>query len=157
MVTAGLLASLALAVAFRGPITEAIGTDENTVPASPEHSLSLPALESSTYFGLPRRIPREPTEALHEARDPFTPVGTATASTPTPVSVPTATHEPAGGSTTYRVRAGDSLWTISRSTLSASASDARIAATSRRIYDVNRAVIGPDPSTLHVGATLQLP
>jgi nucleoid-associated protein YgaU len=60
-------------------------------------------------------------------------------------------------SATYRVVAGDSLWSLSRDHVGAGATDARVAATWPRWYAANRTVIGPDPDLLLPGTTLTVP
>jgi nucleoid-associated protein YgaU len=58
---------------------------------------------------------------------------------------------------TVLVRAGDSLWSIAAEDLAPTADDAAVAAHWRRIYDLNRVVIGPDPDVIHPGQRLELP
>jgi nucleoid-associated protein YgaU len=55
------------------------------------------------------------------------------------------------------VRPGDSLWTIAGADLPPGASDADVAAHWRRIYRLNRDVVGPDPDLIHPGQRLELP
>lgn len=65
-------------------------------------------------------------------------------------------HGP-GGPTTLTVRHGDSLWSIARSRLAGDASQARIDAEVRRLWDVNRGRIGTgDPNLILPGQTLRL-
>lgn len=58
---------------------------------------------------------------------------------------------------TYVVRPGDSLWAIAAHHLGPGASDAAIAAEWPRWYRANLAVIGSNPSLLHVGTRLAVP
>jgi nucleoid-associated protein YgaU len=62
-----------------------------------------------------------------------------------------------GTGTTYRVLAGDSLWSIARQSIGPSATIATIDTTWHQIYDANRAAIGGNPSVLHVGIVLRVP
>jgi nucleoid-associated protein YgaU len=55
------------------------------------------------------------------------------------------------------VRPGDSLWVITARTLPAGATDAAIDAGWRRLYRLNRTVVGPDPDLIHPGQLLRLP
>lgn len=57
----------------------------------------------------------------------------------------------------HRVRAGDTLWDLARSTLPAAADDAAIDRRWRRLHAANRAAIGPDPHLLRIGTRLTLP
>jgi hypothetical protein len=57
----------------------------------------------------------------------------------------------------YRVRTGDSLWSIAERLLPPRAEAARVDHTWRTIYRTNRAEVGPDPDLLHPGTTLLLP
>lgn len=62
-----------------------------------------------------------------------------------------------GGPKTLRVRHGDSLWSIARSRLAGDASQARINAEVRRLWDVNQGRIGTgDPNLILPGQTLRL-
>lgn len=55
------------------------------------------------------------------------------------------------------VRAGDSLWTLSRATGGRQADDAEVAAHVERLYRHNRERIGDDPDLIHPGQILDLP
>lgn len=55
------------------------------------------------------------------------------------------------------VRAGQTLWEISRSRLPARAAPDRIAALTRSLHQANRQVIGPDPDLIHPGQQLTVP
>jgi nucleoid-associated protein YgaU len=88
-------------------------------------------------------------------------VGAAAAS-PSPVASPArhATAPTARASAqpaTYVVRPGDSLWAIAARHLGPGASDAAVAAEWPRWYRANHAVIGSNPSLLHVGTRLAVP
>jgi hypothetical protein len=54
------------------------------------------------------------------------------------------------------VAPGDSLWTIAAEQLGPDASDAEIDACWRRLYDLNRAAIGPDPDLIHPAQRLEV-
>ncbi|WP_375002831.1 LysM peptidoglycan-binding domain-containing protein [Aeromicrobium sp. CTD01-1L150] len=64
---------------------------------------------------------------------------------------------PSARPTTITVRAGDSLWSLSRSALGTGASDAALAHHVRQLYRANRDVIGADPDVVHPGQRLRLP
>lgn len=55
------------------------------------------------------------------------------------------------------VQRGDSLWLIATRQLRASAGDGAVARFSTRLYDVNRAEIGPDPDLIFAGTRLISP
>lgn len=63
----------------------------------------------------------------------------------------------ADGSTSVRVRPGDSLWLLAARALGPGASEADVASYSQRIHAANVAVIGPDPDLLHPDQHLHLP
>jgi nucleoid-associated protein YgaU len=56
----------------------------------------------------------------------------------------------------YTVRSGDSLWAIAAS-LEDSASSAQVARATHKIFDLNRATVGPDPDVIYPGQSLKLP
>jgi hypothetical protein len=60
-------------------------------------------------------------------------------------------------STTVTVRVGDCLWSLASADLGADAPIAAVQARWRRIYRLNKAVIGPDPELIRPGQILQLP
>lgn len=64
-------------------------------------------------------------------------------------------HRPAAGTAT--VRPGDSLWSLAASRLPAGASATAVATECRRLYQLNRAVIGDDPDLIEPGQRLALP
>lgn len=55
------------------------------------------------------------------------------------------------------VRAGDSLWALSRATSGRRADEAEVAAHVERLYRHNRERIGDDPDLIHSGQVLDLP
>jgi hypothetical protein len=59
--------------------------------------------------------------------------------------------------TRVTVRAGDCLWSLASDNLGADAPIAAVQARWRRIYRLNKAVIGPDPELIRPGQILQLP
>ncbi|WP_051551296.1 LysM peptidoglycan-binding domain-containing protein [Nocardioides sp. URHA0020] len=75
----------------------------------------------------------------------------ATASAPAPPRAPAAAVR-----RTVVVAPGDSLWSIAARTLPRGAGDAEIEAAWRRIYDVNRAAIGPDPDLIRPAQRLEV-
>jgi nucleoid-associated protein YgaU len=62
-----------------------------------------------------------------------------------------------GAARVVLVRPGDSLWSIAAADLPSTADDAAVATHWRRIYDLNRVLIGPDPDLIHPGQRLELP
>jgi nucleoid-associated protein YgaU len=70
----------------------------------------------------------------------------------------TAAREPARSApSTYEVRTGDSLWTITERLLPPSATTAQVDDGWRTIYRANRSRVGHDPDLLRPGAVLHLP
>jgi nucleoid-associated protein YgaU len=58
----------------------------------------------------------------------------------------------------YRVRPGDSLWSIARRQLGPQATNGQLARQVNRLWELNEERIGTgDPSMLHVGTVLTLP
>ncbi|KQW48469.1 hypothetical protein ASC77_06845 [Nocardioides sp. Root1257] len=57
---------------------------------------------------------------------------------------------------TVVVAPGDSLWAIAARTLGPGASDGDIDALWRRLYDLNRDAIGPDPDVIHPAQRLEV-
>ncbi len=55
------------------------------------------------------------------------------------------------------VRRGDTLWELAAADLPEAADAATVAAHWRELYDVNRAVIGPDPDLILPGQQLRMP
>jgi hypothetical protein len=55
------------------------------------------------------------------------------------------------------VRPGDTLWALAERSLPPGAGDRAVTAGWQRIYDLNRARIGPDPDLIHPGQRLRLP
>jgi hypothetical protein len=70
----------------------------------------------------------------------------------------TTTREPARAApSTYEVRRGDSLWTITEGLLPPSATTAQVDGGWRTIYRANRSRVGRNPDLLHPGEVLHLP
>lgn len=67
-----------------------------------------------------------------------------------------ARHPAGKGSSTHRVRYGDTLWQIAAETLQTEDPTA-IASYWPRVYEANRDVIGNDPDKLFPGQVLRLP
>lgn len=65
-------------------------------------------------------------------------------------------HSPAAAGASYRVRLGDSLWSIA-SGAAEGAGDETIRGLTKQIYRLNRAVVGPDPDLILPGQILRLP
>jgi LysM domain len=64
----------------------------------------------------------------------------------------------AGVAAAHTVRPGDTLWGIAAAHLPPAArSPAAVDRSWRRVYDANRAVVGPDPDLIHPGTRLLLP
>ena len=64
---------------------------------------------------------------------------------------------PAHRSRTVVVRPGDTLWDLAGQALPGPATDRTLADRWRRIYALNRAVIGPDPDLIRPGERLRVP
>ncbi len=69
---------------------------------------------------------------------------------------PSGKAHPADSGKAYRVKAGDTLWSIAASALSTD-DPARIARFWPRLHRMNRAVIGADPNMILPGQVLRLP
>jgi nucleoid-associated protein YgaU len=166
VLTGGVLAGLVFALALRDPLTHALGTAGPTVPEVTS-SQELPAPVTGTYVALPRQVPQADAPRAHVARDPFAPraadtsraATTATAAAPVPVSAsaPSTGSPTATTVKTYRIKSGDSLWSIAAHSLGTSAGNGRVASAWKSIYAANRAALGPDPSQVASGIVLRLP
>jgi nucleoid-associated protein YgaU len=64
---------------------------------------------------------------------------------------------PYGGVRSHRVEAGESLWSITRELLPASASDLAVARAWPGLHALNRDRIGADPDLIRPGTALRLP
>ena len=73
------------------------------------------------------------------------------------VGLPVPDRQPGAAPATYTVRPGDSLWSVAARRLPHGSSDHAVDATWRRVYAVNREVIGEDPDLLLPGTTLRFP
>lgn len=136
-----------------------------TPPASPVRGEAIvePGIGSSDPSGGagPTGRPRQATVTP--------PVEESAPAAPEPAEAPegsTATTPPSGlpekpvtlkGRRTYRVAAGDCLWTIAAAILPPTASDEQIAAEVERIWELNAQRIGTgDPNLIDVGTVLRL-
>lgn len=72
-------------------------------------------------------------------------------------TAPSAPSGAAASEGTYVVERGDSLWRITKGLLGPDATDAEIAQAWPELYEVNRSVIGSNPSLIYAGQVLQLP
>lgn len=61
------------------------------------------------------------------------------------------------GAADVRVRPGDSLWALAADRLGPDASATEVDHAWRRLYRLNRSVVGPDPDLIHPGQQLRLP
>jgi nucleoid-associated protein YgaU len=155
-----LMVGLFLMVGFRHPLARAIGT-EGSPPQTMDATPNTAAAAASHLIQLPRTLPAVPNVPLHAPRDPFAPQASTVASgtASAPVTAGAASVPSTSGTTTttsYRVRPGDSLWSVARRTMTGSKTAANVATAWRQIYADNRAVIGSDPGVLHVGVVLKL-
>lgn len=107
------------------------------VPASADPGLADPGLA-----GLPL-----PDRATGDAAPP----ATAAPATPVALTPPAARSAPA------TVRRGDSLWVLAAAQLGPDARPTEVDRQWRRLYDLNRPAIGPDPDLIHPGQQLRLP
>jgi hypothetical protein len=99
----------------------------------------------------PRRLVQTPSAPPPAQSASEVPITTVVQSAEPAVAVPNS-------ASTYRVRSGDSLWTIASDLLGPAASAAQIATEVSRLWDLNRERIGTsDPSVLPVGVLLRLP
>jgi resuscitation-promoting factor RpfA len=129
------LSLLGLAFAAAGP---AVAGERGS--ASPHRSQSLsPAPPWSEPDGFSPPHPSGRTGVHEQVPDPA------------PIR-PIRASEPA----TYRVRPGDSLWSIAGEWLSADDAG-RIARYWPRLYRANAKIVGPDPDLIHPGQTLAMP
>jgi nucleoid-associated protein YgaU len=137
-----LLVVLAVAVALRHPITQAIGTAGGPVPVVRTEVPVLVATEP--YYDFPLANDYSSPPELEAGAD----AAPAVVRRLTPASLPSAA--------TYRVRSGDSLWRVAQRQLGRTADVTSIARMTRTIYAANKATIGSDPSRVTVGMSLTL-
>jgi hypothetical protein len=126
------------------------------------------------------KAPKKPDRRERQQRRPASPAPAPPAASPAPVVAeqspapaaqtttvavsqpepePAAAPAPSGrvAGPTYRVRAGDSLWSIARGVLGAQASNGQLAREVARLWRLNEQRIGTgDPSLLHIGTLLRL-
>jgi nucleoid-associated protein YgaU len=104
--------------------------------------LAVPASADPGLSGLPL-----PDRATGSAAPP----AAAAPATPVALMPPASPTDPA------TVRPGDSLWDLAAAQLGPDASPAEVDRQWRRLYDLNRPVVGPDPDLIHPGQQLRLP
>lgn len=177
--TVAVLLVTGVVVIARHPIARMIGTEVDDAPlATPVvatapvvPSAAAPSTAPSAAAGLasvPTHAPRDPFHALVGAgQKVLAPQAPAAAAAVTPhASRPSAAPAPAHAApatagdsctgTTYRVVAGDTLWTIAARTVK-SADTGRVTVAWHRLYQANRPPLGNDPSIIPVGVKLCVP
>lgn len=178
--TVALLLATGVVVIARHPLAKMIGTEVDPAPVVPAVVATAPPAVAGTapsaavgaaVPAAPTHAPRDPFRALVSAGSdvlappaaPAAASGGATAVT-TPPPAPTRHHAapaPAAGATscsgaTHTVVSGDTLWSIAARAVK-SGDTGTVTLAWHRIYSVNRAEVGADPSLLPVGATLCIP
>jgi nucleoid-associated protein YgaU len=169
--TVGLLLATGVVLIARHPIAHALGTEVDTAPLDsvttstpathPAVGSGAPAL-SLPVAAVPTHAPRDPFRALVTEGGKVLAPGVAKAEAPAAVPAPSspAVHHPTStptcSGTTYRVVAGDTLWTLAARAVK-SADGKRVTVAWHRLYDANRATLGSDPSLLRVGESLCMP
>jgi len=144
---AGWLALVALACALEATTGTASGPLARVVPAVVRRTALLGCGVAVGTAAL-----TVPAAAHEEA-----PLPAAAASRHTLAGLPMPDRQPGPPRPTYTVRPGDSLWSVAAGRLPHGASELAIDATWRRVYALNREVIGEDPDLLLPGTTLRLP
>jgi hypothetical protein len=144
LISAELLILLVVALAFRHPISQAIGTAGEPLPALRN---DVPVqLHTERFYDFPLETGyTAPPTVDDETAVP------AVAAKRVHVSAPAAR-----AAADYRVRNGDSLWRVAERRLGRHADVAAIARLTRTIYVANKSTIGPDPSQLIAGMSLTL-
>jgi len=168
----GILLATGVALIARHPIARVIGTEVDN-PAAPAPAATAPARTPATYapsvaaplIAVPTHAPRDPFAALINATDQSLAPAAATVKkpaivtvTPTTPSAP-ATVTPTAGSCNvqmHHVVAGDSLWTLAARAVHSNTTG-RVTIAWHRLYDANRAVVGPNPSLLRIGTAVCVP
>lgn len=137
-----------LGVALTGGTALAAGTPcpvpGGSVPVLDRAAVSCPAATAA-----PAPAPAEAPTPPAGTTPPQQPPADSTTAGASPTSA-----EPA--STTYTVRAGDSLWEITAERLGRGASDADIAAAWPQLWNANRTAVGDDPNRIMPGTVLVL-
>ena len=136
-----------------GPEVNAPGAaGVEVAPAEPRGEVRKPVPKADE----PEREPaakRRPTAPAPEVAPAPRPVPAA----PAPPVAPVAVAVSATGARYHVVRAGESLWSISRDRLGAGARNAEIAREVKRIWDLNAEAIGTgDPNLVMAGQKLRL-
>lgn len=182
--TVAILLVTGVLVGARHPLARMIGTEVDDAPVASSVVAAAPVVPASAptagpsaaaaVAAAPTHAPRDPFRALVKAGDAalappaILPAGVVAATNPAASNPPAATSKTtpdaptpvaAAGSctgTSYRVAAGDTLWTIAARAVKSS-DGSRISIAWHRIYQANRPPLGPDPSVLAVGVKLCLP
>ena len=169
MITVSILAATGIIVAARHPIARMLGTEVDTPAVSttsaapltpPSTSTRAPAL--SLPVPVPTHSPRNPFASLVNSSGALLASAAPSVAVPTTASVaPVAPAAPVTATSTcagsmHRIAAGESLWTLAASAVR-SKDVATVNIAWRRIYTVNRAVLGDNPSLIHVGENICVP
>jgi len=177
--TAGIVLALGVAVIARHPIARALGTEVDTpsvpltVATAPAHPAPVhgPAVAAAPVIAVATHAPRNPFAALitttgaalapQPATASNTPPGPPSFVDQTPavtsrVPAPSVPSPTSCSGQIHRVAAGDTLWSLAARAVR-STDSGRVTIAWHRLYDVNRATVGPNPSLLQVGSAVCVP